>query len=1131
MSIFYSRILVFVFVWNLCQGQTKDPVKEYTYYIENEQVISENKLEGHVSFTSFPSEMDARDNTNALWQSLDGLWKFQWVKNPKDRPKTFMDPSMDVSGWDNIKVPSNWEVEGYGTPIYVNHQYEFADYKAPIADDMELIDKVYPKNPGDVPDQYNPVGSYRRNFMIEGNWKGKELFLHIGAIKSGGFIWVNGQYVGYSQGSKLPAEFNITKVAKPGKNTIAIQIFRWTDGSYLECQDFWRISGIERSVYVYAQPKVRIRDFEVVSILDKAYEKGKFQLEVKLENHLPSIQKGTLSYTLLDANQNTLAAASQALKLEGGNTTSLDFGTKTLSSIKPWSAEHPNLYTLVLTLKDKKGSTLEATTQKIGFRSVEIKNGLLLVNGQRITLKGVNTQEHNPETGHVVTKAQILKDIKLWKENNINAVRLSHYPQQELFYELCDQYGIYVVDEANIESHGMYYGKHSLAKKANWEKAHIDRMSRMVARDKNHPSVIIWSMGNEAGNGINFYAGYKAIKALDKSKRPVQYERPYKEGDYGMHRLLDMDWNTDIIVPQYPSPATFEYIGKSKTDRPFIPSEYAHAMGNSTGNFQDYWDVIEQYDNLQGGFIWDWVDQSIWKVNDKGERFYAYGGDFGENMPTDNSFLNNGIVFPDRTPQPALYEVKKAHEFINFKDKGISSKNELRVFIENLYDFTDLNQFSFEVKIKADGQMLDTLSFKTLSVEPHTGKLVKIPLNGFKVTPNTEYFVEISAVTKRNWGILSEGFEVAHEQIYLKDKYIKKQVAIANKSNLSVKSDKHIIAILNENLNLVFNTKEGRLTSYVFKGDELIKDGKGPKPNFWRAPTDNDFGNQMQLKNIEWKKASLFSKITNVEHTTLNSGAVQLEVTYQLSGVETTFTSIYTVQGNGIVAIENTLNKTDYAADIPRIGMRMQLPKQYQNLTYFGRGPWENYQDRKASTFVDLYESKVTDQYVPYIRPQENGNKTDVRWFALSDHDNNGLLFASKDIQKGLNFSALHMPNEDFDMTEGLDYGNNKVNKEYQIDGIPEVNISKHTTDIKEQELVQLNIDMEQRGLAGDDSWWAKPQEKYLLKGNKEHNYSFIIVPFSNKEKMDFIELSKDVQSLWNYDRRSDIFLKTMPHD
>lgn len=1084
-------LLLPVLFWSTCIfGQQKEPITGYKHYIENEQVISENKLSAHASFSSYSTITERAQNKPKFYQSLNGNWKFKWVRDPKDRPVSFMSPKFNASTWDDIKVPSNWEVQGFGIPIYVNHQYEFSDYKAPVADDIKFVDKIYPKNPGDVPDNYNPVGSYLREFTIDKNWKSKEVFLHIGAMKSGGFVWVNGEYIGYSQGSKLPAEFNITKAVKTGKNILALQIFRWTDGSYLECQDFWRISGIERDVFIYGQPKVRIQDFEVTSTLDEAYTSGELSIEINLENRLLKDKTVTVSYQVLNSNEDIVASDATTLDIKNTRNSAIKFNSS-IPDVSKWSAEHPNLYSLNLELKDKGGDLLETTSSKIGFRSVEIKNGLLLVNGQRITLKGVNAQETDPETGHVMSEELIMEDIRLWKENNINAVRLSHYPRGKRFYELCDIYGLYVVDEANIESHGMYYGSHSLAKKPTWEKAHVDRMVRMVKRDRNHPSVIIWSMGNEAGNGVNFLKGYDAIKENDNSKRPVQYERSYKDYDGS---LYDMDSNTDIIVPQYPSPARFEEIGRSKTDRPYIPSEYAHAMGNSTGNFQDYWDIIEQYDNLQGGFIWDWVDQSIWKTDENGERYYAYGGDYGVDMPTDNSFLNNGIVFPDRTPQPALYEVKKVHESINFKDKGINKHNELRVLIENLYDFTNLNQFNFTALIKADGKILKKISLEDVSAQTHTGKLVRIPLKEIQVKKNTEYFVEISARTKTDWGILPAGFEVAHEQIVLASKFKKEKTSIPSYSKVSIEMENGIVHISNKLFTMVFNKNEGRITSYTYKGEELLKKGKGPKPNFWRAVTDNDLGNRMEKKSIAWKMASNDSKVTDLGISETDEGIVLMTVTYMLPAVETTFESVYKIYGNGVIKIDNTLNTTAYEGDIPRIGMRMQLQEKYNNLNYFGRGPWENYQDRKTSAFIDLYNSKVADQYVAYIRPQDNGYKTDAKWVALSDSSNQGVMFVSENIN-GLGFSTLHMENEDFDMTDETDY---KIS-----------NRSKHTIDIKAKKLVQLNIDLGQRGLGGDDSWYSSPQEQYLYKGDKTHTYSFYMVPFENGGPDEYVQLSK----------------------
>ncbi|WP_369048699.1 glycoside hydrolase family 2 TIM barrel-domain containing protein [Tenacibaculum sp. UWU-22] len=1100
--ILFITTIIAIVVYCPVIGQNKSPNNIYDY-IENQNVISENKEDAHATFYSYATANQAIENDyihTKNYLSLDGMWKFKWVKKPSDRPLDFYKTSFNTNDWDNIKVPSNWEIEGYGVPIYINQQYEFADSKAPVSKEIEFVG-VIPKYPGKIPHDYNPVGSYKRTFTVDYSWKDKEVFLHIGAMKSGGFVWVNGQYVGYSQGSKLPAEFNVTPYLKEGKNDIALQIFRWTDGSFLECQDFWRISGIERSVYLYAQPKIRIKDVEVTSLLDDTYKNGVLDVNITLENHTTKTKKLNVSYELLNDKGRVVSSQTKEVKVK--KTAVVNFND-VIKGSKLWSAEHPNMYTLVVTTKERR-KKIEVTANKIGFRTIEIRNGILLLNNQHITLKGVNTQEHDPVTGHVITKESIIEDIKMWKENNINAVRLSHYPRPDMFYDLCDLYGIYVVDETNIESHGMYYGKHSLAKNEKWEKAHVDRMVRMVTRDKNHPSVIIWSLGNEAGNGTNFFVGYKTIKALDKSKRPVQYERSYKERDGS---LLDMDWNTDIIVPQYPSPGTFEFMGSNKSNKPFIPSEYAHAMGNSTGNFADYWDIIEKYENLQGGFIWDWVDQSIWKTNEKGQKYYAYGGDFGKNMPSSNTFLNNGIVFPDRTPHPGLFEVKKAHEYINFKNSGINKFNEQRIYLENLYDFTNLNQFVFKGSIKADGKVIKTFTVDDVDVETHIGRMIRIPLDGITFKPNTEYFLEIEALTKDKWGLLPKGFQVAHEQILLKNKIKWQKTEVNTNSSVNTSETSGAVTFSGVDFKIIFDKAKGQITSYIYKGEELLKDGKGPRPNFWRAPTDNDLGNRMDIKNVLWKKASLEATVSSFVVSEKQEPTVT--IVYNLPGVNTEYTSVYTIFSSGAIKVSNTLGVTDYKADIPRIGMRLQLPKKYEQLTYFGRGPWENYVDRNTSAFVDVYKSTVSEQYVPYIRPQENGYKSDVRWFALEDSEQNGLLFvASKNNPENIGFSALHMPNEEFDCSTGLIY------RDIIPEGIPKendksvINKSKHTIDVVEKDLVQLNIDLAQRGVGGNNSWGARPEEKYTLKGDKKHHYSFYMIPFSNQGESFFINNSK----------------------
>ena len=1050
-------------------SQTIDPIENPWHYAENIEVIEYNKLPAHAWVNPDPEYL----------QSLDGDWSFKWVRTPKDRPVDFIDPMTDISGWDKIPVPSNWEVQGYGIPIYVNHQYEFADYKAPVSDEMKFVDRIYPADPGKVPHDYNPVGSYRRDFNLDESWTGREIILHIGAMKSGGFVWINGQFAGYSQGSKLPAEFNISPFIRKGKNTIALQIFRWTDGSYLECQDFWRISGIERSVFLYSKPKIHLTDISASATLDAALKDGILALNIKAQGTRHKAEVG-IKYEV--KSDKGIRLVSGTKNFSPGEAEEMISFNSVIPEVEPWSAEHPNLYTLNLELSDQEGNILESPSMKIGFRTVEIKNGLLLVNGKAITLKGVNTQETDPETGHVMSEEMMMKDIKMWKENNINAVRLSHYPRVSRFYELCDEHGIYVVDEANIESHGMYYGKYSLAKDPKWEKQHVDRMVRLVERDKNHPSVIIWSMGNEGGNGVNFYAGYNAMKEYDPQKRPVQYERPYKDYDAS---IFDMDWNTDIIVPQYPSPGTFEFIGKHKTDRPYIPSEYAHSMGNSTGNFQDYWDIIELHDNLQGGFIWDWVDQSIWKTDENGERFYAYGGDYGENMPDDNTFLNNGIVFPDRSPQPALYEVKKAYEYINFKDQGINRHDELRVLVENLYDFTNLNKFRFYAEIFSESAPEEIIVLEELDVEPNTSKLVRIPLEVWRgYQPGWEYSVILKAVLKEDWGLLPALHVVATEQILLPSKFVPGEKEENNGPSLTLEESNSSINLSSSLIQIVFDKDKGQLVSWKKGGKELIHNGNGPRPNFWRPPTDNDFGNRMYERNIEWKRASVEMHVVDLSVDLSvdqpDTNLVEISIRYYLPGVDTYFNSFYTINGNGVIQIDNELETTEYKADIPRIGMRMQIPEEYCIPNYFGRGPWENYIDRKASAFLKQYTSAASREYVPYVRPQENGYHTDTRWLRMLDGKGEGIRIEALQRNEPFCFSALHMENEQFDTTEGLDYpGNN----------------SKHINDIKERNFVQLNIDLGQRGVGGDNSWGAMPQKKYMMFWNKVYRYSFKLIP------------------------------------
>ncbi|BDD08142.1 beta-galactosidase [Fulvitalea axinellae] len=1058
---------------------------------ENEKVFAVNKEAPHATFMSFPDRKGALANDFAkspYYLSLDGVWKFRKAKNPSSAPAGFEKPEFSVSDWADIKVPGNWEVEGFGVPIYVNHPYEFADRRT------KLTEMDGPEPPR-VPHDFNPVGCYRRDFTLPEKWSGRKVFAHFGAVNSGFYLYVNGQEVGYSQGSKLPAEFDITKFLKPGKNTMAAKIYRWTDGSYLECQDFWRISGIERSVFLYSQPQLRVRDFGVKSVLDAAYTDGLLTLNVELVNHTAKKQNFRITYELLDENGGTVKAEERKATANPG-ATKLEFSAE-VEKVKQWNTEQPNLYTLLVTLKDKKGKTIESLSDKIGFRSVEIKRGQLLVNGVAVLLKGANLHEHDPETGHVVSEETMREDLRLMKTHNLNAVRLSHYPQPELWYELCDEYGIYVVDEANIESHGMYYGEKSLGKKESWKEAHIDRMLRMVERDKNHPSVIIWSLGNEAGNGVNFYEGYKAIKAADATGRPVQYERVHLN-----HHIFVFDWNSDIIVPQYPGPDYLEWYGQHKTDRPYIASEYAHSMGNSTGNFQDYWDVIERYPNLQGGFIWDWVDQALWKTDKRG-RYLAYGGDFGENMPSDGNFVLNGVINADRSIQPALHEVKKAYEYINFKSTDLRYGY---VQVENIYDFVNLKEFDFKAFVKADGKVIKTIDLPELDIEPHMGKAVRVDLKGITPEPGTEYFLTLEARTKKPWNVLPKGHLLAHEQMKLPlEKKATAQLPAGNA--LKVKDGKKELTIGNAETKVVFDKQTGQMLALSAKGVEYLEKNGGPTPDFWRAPVDNDFGNHMAKKAARWKKATEAQTLESFASKTLDNGQVEVTAEYSLPETQARLRVRYTVAGTGAVKVENTLTAGEADPDMPRFGMSLRVPAQYDNITYFGRGPWENYRDRNVAAFVDLFEKKAEDFYEAYARPQENGYRTAVRWTAALNAKGDGLLaIATSERTNRRNIIRMTGDNEAYWPVYGKEKYLGMTAMPYLSEDFEG---KKHTVDVKKRPFVRLNLDYGQRGVGGTDSWWAEPMRKYQIKNNRKLSYGFILVPMKGADRKSLLKTSK----------------------
>lgn len=1010
---------------------------------EDESIIGINKLEPHVTmipYKNIKQALKGEITESPYYKSLNGYWKFHWSENPSSRPVDFYKADYDISKWDTIPVPSDWQMEGYDFPIYINQPYEFADPRFPGFTEM------HKPNPPHVPHNFNPVGSYITEFKVPEKWDGREVILHFGAVKSAMFVWVNGKQVGYSQGSKLPAEFDITPFIRKGKNRLAVEVYRWSDGSYLECQDFWRVSGIERDVYIWSVPKTNIFDFFAKPDLDSNYINGILSTDVRILNYKkPDNKKLAVILKLYDKNDKPV----KTVKKEIVNNKKEQVITLETSVENPdkWSAETPNLYTLVLEL-EKGGKKIEIVSHKTGFRKVEIKNSQLLVNGVPVLIKGVNRHEHDEFTAHVISRKSMLKDIELMKKNNINAVRTCHYPDDPYWYQLCDKYGIYVLDEANIESHGMgYRPDRTLGNKPSWKKAHLERARRMVERDKNHPSVIIWSMGNEAGDGVNFDTISKWMHKRDPS-RPVHYERA------GRRKIVD------IYSPMYPGIKFLERYAKSNPDRPLIMCEYAHSMGNSTGNLQDYWDVIEKYPVLQGGFIWDWVDQGLAKYTKDGVKYWAYGGDFGpENVPSDGNFCINGIINPDRTPHPALHEVKKVYQYI--KITPVDVKNG-KFEITNMYDFTNLKGYELKWQLMGNGEKVTGGTLGNINLEPHKNVEITVPFKNFDFKNGTEYFINFSLVTAKDQPFKPKGFEVAKEQ-YLVGKYPDIQTAIIKNHNPVKYSEKgNELIVYSGGAVYKFDKKRGFLTSIIVNGTELLE--KPVRPDFWRAPTDNDFGNGMDKRCAVWKTAGKNTDLQSFKYEIDDNGDIKVISGFMIDKLDTRINLTYVIDDKGRIDVNMNFKPSKQGLpEIPRLGLLFVL-RDADSLEYYGKGDFENYCDRNTSAFVGKYKGTVSGQYFAYIRPQENGYRTGTRWLVIGENDKK-LKFES---ENPFGFSALHIP------VSQLDQG---TKKNYH-----------HTIDIHPVKETYLYVDYKQMGVGGDNSWGAKPHEQYLIRPG---NYTF----------------------------------------
>jgi beta-galactosidase len=1010
---------------------------------ENPLVISINKEAPRATSIPFENEQAAFAGdirSSKYYKLLNGDWKFNWSLMPEDRPKEFYKVNFDVSNWKEIPVPGNWQMYGYGYPIYTNVKYPF------------------PKNAPYIPHDFNPVGSYRTGFTVPETWKGREIFIHFGAVKSAFYLWINGEKVGYSQGSKTPAEFNITKLLKEGNNSLAVEVYRWCDGSYLEDQDFWRLAGIERDVYLYSTPKTRIADFFANATLDSNYRHGILNLEVDLKGHT-SIEATEYDVTVNLYDERTkIYTSTEKCSIQPDHITKIRFN-KNIKDVKQWSAETPWLYTLTIKLNQINGKVIEATSTKIGFRTSEVKEGQLLVNGKPILIKGVNRHEHDSVTGHVVSESSMVRDIQLMKQFNINTVRTSHYPNDPLWYDLCDKYGLYIIGEANIESHDYGMNRNKLALDPTFREAHLDRIRRMVERDKNHTSIIVWSMGNESGTGETFIEGYQWIKNRDNS-RPVHYDRAEGIPEYRDIRHTDIiGW---MYAPMYR--VQREIIDKG-SDRPFIWCEYAHAMGNSTGNLVDLWNFVYENRNVQGGCIWDWVDQGILINSPEGDTYYGYGGDFEPNgVQNDGNFCANGLVSADRTPHPGLWEVKKIYQYIHIKPVDIKN---LTFKIKNYYDFTNLNQFQISWEICANGDPYLQGQIPVFDLDPYGEHLIKI--NGENITPEpgVEYHLNFTATSLNKTELVDAGHVVAVDQFKLPILSLKNNEE-GNLPKLTILQKDENLSVSGNEFEVSFDIGSGSLTAYSYKGKNLIKGG--PEINFWRAPTDNDFGNGMQVRCKIWKDAGKNKKLVFFNVDQMSAGEVCVTFVYDLREIESSYKTTYVLKGNGDIIVQNEFEPgTMSLPALPRFGMNMSLSEQYNTVTWFGRGPHENYWDRKSSALVGKYYAQVSELDFPYIRPQENGYRTDVRWVTFLDPNGVGLKITGDPL---ICFSAHHNLIEDFDP------GVNKA--------------GRHTIDIQNRDMVNVNIDYKQTGVGGDNSWGARTYQKYTLFPQR-YAYSFKI--------------------------------------
>ena len=1033
------------------------------------KVNSDNRMPRAADYFSYES-LDKADNgkeASSRFMSLEGNWRFNFVRNAYDKPADFFKVGYDDKNWVDFPVPGLFEMEGYGDRIYTNVTYPW--------------NNEHPINPPYVGERENYVGSYRREFRIPAEWKGQRVYMHVGSATSNLTLWVNGKYVGYSEDSKMAAEFDITDFVQCGNsNLFAMQIMRWCDGSYIEDQDFWRFTGIARQVYLYTRPESQVSDFSVTTDLDAKYQNATLHFEASLKN----ADGRKLSLSLKDASGREVAKREMTL---AGNTMNTDFLVK---NPYKWTAETPYLYTLYITLSGQDGKVIEAIPQKVGFREVEIRDRQLLVNGQPILVKGADRHEMSAKGGYIMTLDEMVQDIRIMKEMNINAIRTSHYPDDPRWYDLCDEYGIFLVAEANVEGHGMMYGSSPLARNADYELAHLERNQANVITFRNHPSIIVWSMGNEDGDGQNFVTCYKWIKDYDKT-RPVQYEGATGSPDH-----------CDIHCPMYADYGAMQRHERGNDPRPMIECEYAHAMGNSEGGFKEYWDIIRANRSVQGGFIWDFVDQAVYGKNAEGKTIFQYGGDEGRYPTSDQNFNCNGLIAPDRRWNPHAYEVQYFYQNIWVTPVDMN-KGILEVYNENFYK--DLADYSMETFVLVNGEEVQGSRQETRLPRIDAQKRVKVTASGLakalKNTPQTgaEIMVGVEFRLKEDAQLLKKGFVVAHQEFQFREYdfpvVAPETLADVKTAGEDVKMDEAVAYVKLEAAGVVytFGKNSGWIDYIDVDGKQITQNGSQLKSDFWRAPTDNDYGASLQRRMQQWRSPQLRRTAFRCR---IEDGLGKVSVKYEITDLNADLELEYVLTRTGEMHVsqklitrpapapapqENTAQRQGQRGgqrgqgngmpDLFKFGMTMQMSKEYDRVEYYGRGPVENYSDRNTSQFLGVYRSSVADQYFPYIRPQENGNKTDVRWWKVLNSDGKGLMFYS---DAPLSMSSLNYTTDD------LDEGMNKHNV--------------HAGDLNPRPFTVVHIDKAQYGLACVNSWGATPLEQYKLHYG-DYSYNFVIAP------------------------------------